>query len=331
MKSFRALFLLAGTAAVCASGQTSFTTGQAARLIIGQRNFYLWRLRRFTNQLIGSPAGVAHANGIFVGNRFQPARVPRLITAFRVLRFSDVSTYPVAYGSSGCRRGYVWRMHRGLASLVLGQPDFTTTNQNLAANGMRNPTGVATDGTVLAVADTDNNRVLIWLSLPHSNDQPADVVIGQASFTTNATAVPPTQTSLRGPEGVWINQGRLFIADTQDNRVLIYNKIPTSNNAPADVVVGQSSFTAFVQPDLTASQPSTAAGHSEQYADSRGCREHRWHAPVCGRSRPEPGPHLQSHSDGEWRVRRRRAGSAGPRVFSGKQLLYSHQRHTRCR
>jgi hypothetical protein len=122
---------------------------------------------------------------------------------------------------------------------------------------------VATDGNILAIADADNNRVLIWLSLPQSNDQPADVVIGQPSFTSNATAVPPTQTSLRGPEGVWIYNGKLFVADTQDNRVLIYNKIPTTNNAPADLVVGQASFTAFVQPDLTASQPSTAANNMQ--------------------------------------------------------------------
>ena len=45
--------------------------------------------------------------------------------------------------------------------------------------------------------------------------------------------------------------GKLYVADTQDNRILIYNKIPTTNNAAADVVVGQPNFTSFVQPDLT--------------------------------------------------------------------------------
>ncbi len=114
-----------------------------------------------------------------------------------------------------------------------------TTNRSLSANGMRNPIGVATDGKILVVADTDNNRVLIWNSLPRANGQPADVVIGQADFTHNGTKVPPTQTSLRGPEGVWLSNGKLFIADTQDNRILIYNKVPTANNAAADVVVGQ--------------------------------------------------------------------------------------------
>ena len=140
---------------------------------------------------------------------------------------------------------------RGQASLVLGQPDFISSDNALTPTGMRNPTGVATDGKVLAVADTDNNRILIWLSLPHSNGQPPDVVIGQPDFTHNGTAVPPNATSLRGPIGVWIAGGKLYVADTQDNRILIYNKIPTTNGAAADVVIGQPNFTSFVQPDLT--------------------------------------------------------------------------------
>ncbi len=260
MKSFRALTFLAGAVAVCASAQTpDFNTGQAARLVIGQKNFTVADYGA-TNQLIGSPAGLALANGtLWVVDANRLGSTPN---NNRVLRFSDVSTYPAprdkpdlpATTCGACR---------GTASLVLGQPDFTSTNQSLKANGLRNPTGVATDGKILVVADTDNNRVLIWNSLPTANGQPADVVVGQADFTHNTTSVPPTQTSLRGPEGVWLSNGKLFIADTQDNRILIYNKVPTTNNAPADVVVGQASFTAFVQPDLTASQPTTAANNMQ--------------------------------------------------------------------
>ena len=33
---------------------------------------------------------------------------------------------------------------------------------------------------------------------------------------------------MRGPQGVWIQNGKLYVADTQNNRVLIYNRIPTS-------------------------------------------------------------------------------------------------------
>ena len=50
---------------------------------------------------------------------------------------------------------------------------------------------------------------------------------------------------------MWIQNGRLYVADTQNNRVLIFNRIPTSNGAAADVVLGQPNFTTFVEPDLT--------------------------------------------------------------------------------
>jgi uncharacterized protein (TIGR03437 family) len=260
MKSLRALILLAGTVVVCAFGQTpAFNTGQAARLIIGQKNFTAGDFGA-TNQLIGSPGGLALANGsLWVVDANRLGSTPN---NNRVLRFSDVSTYPSPTEPPDIS-GSTCGACRGTASQVLGQPDFIGTNPNLSANGLRDPTGVATDGNVLVVSDTDNNRVLIWLKMPTGNGQPADVVVGQANFTSNATSVPPTQTSLRGPEGVWIYNGKLFIADTQDNRILIYNKIPTTNHAPADVVVGQANFTAFVQPDLTASQPTTAANNMQ--------------------------------------------------------------------
>ena len=55
MRSFRALTLLAGAAAICAYGQNSspaFVTGEAARLVIGQKNF-TYADYGATNQLIG--------------------------------------------------------------------------------------------------------------------------------------------------------------------------------------------------------------------------------------------------------------------------------------
>jgi uncharacterized protein (TIGR03437 family) len=260
MKSFRAVTLLAGVVAGCAFAQTpDFNTGQAARLVLGQKNFTLADFGA-TNQLIGSPAGIALSSGVlWVVDANRLGSTPN---NNRILRFSDANTYPAPNDPPDVV-GSTCGACRGVASLVLGQPDFVTTNQSLSARGMRDPTGVASDGQVLVVSDTDNNRILIWNSLPKANGQPADVVIGQPDFTHNATVSPPTQTSLRGPEGVWISNGKLFVADTQDNRILIYNKIPTANNAPADVVVGQTSFTAFVQPDLTASQPSTAANNMQ--------------------------------------------------------------------
>src|SRR5262249_33581239 len=81
---------------------------------------------------------------------------------------------------------------------------------------------------------------------------PADVVGGQSDF--KSTSIPgnlPNAKALRGPQGVWIQNGKLYVCDTQYNRVLIWNSIPTTNGAAADVVLGQTNMTTFVQPDLT--------------------------------------------------------------------------------
>jgi len=74
----------------------------------------------------------------------------------------------------------------------------------------------------------------------------ASVVIGQPSFTTGVAnqGGSPTANTIKAPVGVHYDPSskKLFVADSENNRVLIYNSIPTANNAAADVVVGQQNF-----------------------------------------------------------------------------------------
>jgi len=107
------------------------------------------------------------------------------------------------------------------ANVVIGQPDFTTIGNNLTQTGLSFPTGVASNGTQLAVSDANGNRVMIWNSFPTSNGAPADVVLGQNSFTTNATAT--SVTGLASPEGLFMSEQQLIVADRLNERVLIYN------------------------------------------------------------------------------------------------------------
>jgi uncharacterized protein (TIGR03437 family) len=265
MKSPFALFLGAALA-VCASGQPlpqTFSTGQAARLVIGQQSFTAGNFGA-TSQLLGTPSGIAFANGVlWVADSNRIGGSP---DNNRVLRFNDTATYP-GPTQDPTIPGSLCGVCRGNASLVLGQPDFVSANFTLTSTGMRNPTGVAVspDGNIVAVSDTDNNRILIWLAYPSRSGQPADVVIGQPNFTSNGTAVPPTAKSLRGPEGIWIDgnglNAHLYVADTGDNRVLIFNRIPTSNNASADVVIGAPNFTTPVQFDLTKNNTAATASN----------------------------------------------------------------------
>ena len=263
MKFHRVLYLVAGLAAACASGQTTatrFSTGQAARLVIGQTNFTSGDYGA-SSKLLGSPSGLAFANGtLWVSDANRLGALPN---NHRILGFFDTGTYPTATQDPSVKDS-LCGVCRGNAGVVLGQPDFSTVTNTLTQTGLRSPNGVATDGKILVIADTDNNRVLIWKTIPKVNGQPADIVIGQKDFTHGGTSVPPTAASLRGPEGVWLaSNGKLFIADSQDNRILIYNQIPNANGASADVVIGQPSFTSFVQADLTKSTATPKADNMQ--------------------------------------------------------------------
>jgi len=134
------------------------------------------------------------------------------------------------------------------ASLVLGQDTFTSSTNNAGANlgqassnSLSGPKGITSDGTRLFIADTNNNRVLVWSSIPQNNKQAADIVLGQADLISNS----PNQNgsascgTLSFPTGVHVNGDRLFIADSLNHRVLVYNDVRTlTTGQVADAVIG---------------------------------------------------------------------------------------------
>ena len=136
------------------------------------------------------------------------------------------------------------------ADVVVGQPNMTSTAQNNAGVSgqlLSSVASVYSDGTRLYAADTTNNRVLIWNTIPTSNQVAASLVLGQPNMTSN-TASPLTTSSqsLRGPTSVYSDGTRLYVADTPNNRVLIWNTIPTVNQAAASLVLGQANMTGRV-------------------------------------------------------------------------------------
>lgn len=130
---------------------------------------------------------------------------------------------------------------------VLGQPDMESDVDNhggVRAQSMRYPYGLAcADGGPLVVADSANHRVLIWMTIPTENQAPADRVLGQDSFAGSAANKGQTVDG-KGfdfPSGLALSStGRLAVADTVNNRVLIWDEIPDVDGAAANVVVGQS-------------------------------------------------------------------------------------------
>ncbi|USN96647.1 MAG: hypothetical protein H6797_00380 [Candidatus Nomurabacteria bacterium] len=141
------------------------------------------------------------------------------------------------------------------ADLVLGQTSMTTNSARTAANGFAAPEGIVvnTNTNQLAIADRDNNRVLIWSSSPLSNGQAASFVLGHSSFTSASFGV--SSALMHSPQGVTFdnNNGRLYVADSENNRVLVWTSTITANNQAADYVLGQSNFTTSSPQTVSAS------------------------------------------------------------------------------
>ncbi|GAG13725.1 unnamed protein product, partial [marine sediment metagenome] len=131
------------------------------------------------------------------------------------------------------------------ADVVIGQANFTSNDPNqgegVGANTFNYPSSVFSDGKRLFITDRINNRVLIYNSIPTTNNASANVVIGQPDFLSNDSGI--TAEKLDRPRNAVSDGKRLFISDRDNHRVLIYNSIPTENNASADVVIGQANFT----------------------------------------------------------------------------------------
>ncbi len=246
---------------VCAVEAQSFYSGQAARAVIGQTTFSAGTANAQA-YILGGASGVAYSNGyLWIADSNKLGFTP---SNNRVLLFSASEVPGPKDDLSTVQSGDVQCHLCGFPAFnVLGQADYMSNNPgsgNSATPGvkgtgyMQTPSGVATDGTILAVADTDNNRVLIWNSLPLASIgiQP-NIVLGQANFTAHASGL--TRSSLAGPVGVWVQNGKLFVADTSNSRVLIWNSIPTQSGQPADLVLGEPDFTS--RPGRTPS--STAA------------------------------------------------------------------------
>ena len=231
--------LLAFLASSAVFAQENFISGQGARMVLGQKTF-TEQAPAASQNIIGSPRGVAAAGNILVvvdSNRVGAQPNNNRILIYRDLpRILNEPRAEVPQGTEcpACL---------GEASVVLGQQDFVTTDliRTPSAQNVRSPIGVAYNGQYLAIADTDFNRILVWRSLPTTNYQNADIVIGQANFTSSTPGLSATQ--LRGPQGVWLDsQNNLWVADTGNDRVLFFG-VPSQNGQSATIVLGQKDFT----------------------------------------------------------------------------------------
>lgn len=200
----------------------SYTTGQSLAIVLGQIDF----TSGSSNQ-----GGSAAANTLSTPYSIATDGTRLAVADYnnnRVLLFNSI---PTATNSS--------------PDVVLGQSTFTGTSINAggrSASSLNKPSGVAFAGNKLIVLDANNCRALVWNSFPTTNKQAADVVIGAPNFST--VDCDHTQTAFAGWKIYYDSvTGKLFIADYDYYRILIFNSVPTSNGAAADVVIGQTNFT----------------------------------------------------------------------------------------
>ena len=146
--------------------------------------------------------------------------------------------------------------------VILGNKDFdgntvapTTLDYAIA------PTFLATDGTALLAVD--GARIVGWRQAPQTSNVPIDIAVGQPTILVNTANNGGVMASSLGGgrNAMTISGGKLIVADPANNRVLVWNMIPSATGVAANVVLGQSDFVSSATGDGMANMnaPSSVA------------------------------------------------------------------------
>lgn len=218
-----ALALLLAPAVVRADEILTFP---AADLVLGQADFT-------SSAETDPPTGSSLSDvGVIIRDPFSGKVFVSDTSNNRVLRYRNPAT--LANGDS--------------AEFAFGQANLTSRVSGTSASANSGPAGLALDSSGrLWVADPDNSRVLRFnAAVSTTTSAPAaTLVLGQPNFTSAASAMPPTASSMRSPSGLHIDAaGRLWVLDSGNHRILRFDDVDSlTNGAAADGVLGQASFT----------------------------------------------------------------------------------------
>lgn len=205
----------------------NFRTGARADLVIGQNDLSRTLINAPWNSvLIPTDSGLYRPTGLIVDTNGD------LFVAdsgnARVLRFPSPFASRTPTGE------------RQRANLVLGQANLSTRSNDPSASTTGYPIGLAfTADRSVAVSDAAFHRVLVFRR-PQGRDfvsgMAAERVIGQADFVsgTRAAAAAPNRFNVPGLIGIDARD-RLYVPDTGNNRVVIFdiNNPPSNDPAPA--------------------------------------------------------------------------------------------------
>ena len=98
------------------------------------------------------------------------------------------------------------------------------------------PSGLASNGVNLMLADRGNNRILVWNTAPTSSSTSPDFVLCQSSTTTTASGSGLNQCNWPS-DLIVTGTGKLLVADTDNNRILVWNTLPTTSGQSASYAI----------------------------------------------------------------------------------------------
>jgi uncharacterized protein (TIGR03437 family) len=206
-----------------------YKTGEPASIVIGQPNFFTAGVNYPSNESgrptetgLNNPLGltVDSAGNLWVADSGNG----------RVLRFPK----PFEQPDTPARQ----------ADLVIGQSSFTSQVLDPGARTLRSPVGIAfslrgadvnsSEGSLIVV-DNAHHRALVF-SKPFANGMAASRVFGQPDFTSSSAAAENNR--MNSPRHAAVDtDDRLYIADTLNQRVLIFDNVTLQPDQPIPAVV----------------------------------------------------------------------------------------------
>lgn len=193
-------------------------SGATADIVLGQTNFFSNSPGASAFALSGPIDAIVDDYGhLWVADQ----------TNFRVLKFSNSEI--LTTGAS--------------ASLVLGQPNFTTASYGVSASKMGEANSIEIICDNLYVSDGTNNRIIRFDNYNTlTSGQACDMVLGQNNYTDYAPGVGSSKFS----EPRLMSKDRfnnLYVTDAVNHRVLVFDEVNSKTiGESADRVIGQPDF-----------------------------------------------------------------------------------------
>jgi len=210
---------------VCLSIPTAFalsiTDGQAAEYVLGQPDF------------------TTSSSGLSATKQYAAADVLVDELNSRTYVVDRDNHRVLVYETSSISNGEA-------AIAVLGAPDLTTPGNGTSDVLLRRPVGLALDvtGNRLFVSDDGNHRVVVFDVATVTTGEAAIHVLGQNDFTSSSTnkgGVEGVEGSLARPQGLAYDNANslLYVADTSNSRVVVFDVTSITNGENAIAVLGQ--------------------------------------------------------------------------------------------